>query len=78
MDHPLDIHTQYVFMYSLIHGLQAYLRTRFYVVRLAGGILVILFENNPKSNGLLIATLILLNVGVFPCIAATIGLINIM
>ncbi|EEA28692.1 conserved hypothetical protein [Talaromyces marneffei ATCC 18224] len=50
----------------------------FTLVRLAGGIVVILYENQPSSNGLLIATLILLNVGVFPCIAATIGLINLI
>ncbi|PCG93919.1 Hypothetical protein PENO1_060730 [Penicillium occitanis (nom. inval.)] len=50
----------------------------FTLVRLAGGIVVIIYENQPSSNGLLVATLILLNVGVFPCIAATIGLINII
>lgn len=48
------------------------------LVRLAGGVVVILYENQRSSNGLLIATLILLNVGVFPCIAATIGLLNTM
>ncbi|EED22791.1 conserved hypothetical protein [Talaromyces stipitatus ATCC 10500] len=50
----------------------------FTLVRLVGGIVVILYENDPSSTGLLIATLILLNIGVFPCIAATIGLINII
>lgn len=49
-----------------------------WLVRIAGGIVVILHENQPSSSGLLIAALILLNVGVFPCIAATIGLVNIM
>lgn len=62
------------------HDIQLYILTRCFSwsVRLAGGIVVILYENQPSSNGLLIATLILLNVGVFPCIAATIGLINVM
>ncbi|RAO69571.1 uncharacterized protein BHQ10_005583 [Talaromyces amestolkiae] len=50
----------------------------FTLVRIAGGIVVILHENQPSSSGLLIAALILLNVGVFPCIAATIGLVNII
>lgn len=47
-------------------------------VRLTGGIVNILYENQPSNIGLLVAAFALLNVGVFPCITATIGLINIM
>ncbi|KAH8705236.1 hypothetical protein BGW36DRAFT_421802 [Talaromyces proteolyticus] len=55
-----------------------YVLTLFTLVRLAGGIVVILYENNSSSTGLAIASVILLNAGVFPCIAATIGFIKIM
>lgn len=47
-------------------------------VRLAGGIVVILLENNPSSTGLIIATYILLGVGVIPLIISSLGLVRIM
>jgi hypothetical protein len=47
-------------------------------VRLAGGIVVILLETNPSSTGLIIATYILLGVGVIPLIISSLGLVRIM
>jgi hypothetical protein len=52
--------------------------TVFGLVRFAGGIVVILYQNDQSSIGLLIASLILLNAGVFPIIASSSGLILIM
>ncbi|KAE8371314.1 hypothetical protein BDV26DRAFT_302836 [Aspergillus bertholletiae] len=49
----------------------------FSIIRLVAGILVILFEKNP-STGLMIASVILLNTGVFPLVAATLGFIRII
>lgn len=39
---------------------------------------MILHENKPRGVGLIVASLILLNAGVFPLIAATIGFIRIV
>jgi hypothetical protein len=47
-------------------------------VRLAGGIVVILLENNPSSTGLVIATYVLLGVGVVPLIISSLGLVRKM
>lgn len=48
------------------------------LVRIACGIVVIMYEDNPRSTGLTVAAIILLNAGVFPIIAVTVGLIRIM
>lgn len=48
-----------------------------FLVRFAGGIITILLNNNP-SVGLIIATLILLGVGVIPLIISMLGFIRIM
>jgi hypothetical protein len=48
------------------------------LVRVACAIVTILYENTPTSVGLYIAALILLNAGLLPLIAATIGLLRIM
>ncbi|KAL1965849.1 hypothetical protein VTN77DRAFT_5170 [Rasamsonia byssochlamydoides] len=50
----------------------------FSLVRVVGGIIVILYENQPENISLTVAAIVLLNAGVFPCIAATIGLIWII
>ena len=47
-------------------------------VRLAGGIVTILFEKDTSSVGLIIATLILLGIGVIPLIVSTLGMIRKM
>ena len=46
-------------------------------VGIAAGILVIISEQT-SSIGVMVASIILLNAGVFPLIAATLGLIRIM
>ncbi|KMP01725.1 hypothetical protein DIZ76_010951 [Coccidioides immitis] len=50
----------------------------FTIIRIACGVVVIIYENNQNNDGLLAASTILLNAGVFPLIAATIGLIRII
>jgi hypothetical protein len=50
----------------------------FCLVRIAGGVVTILLENDPSSVGLIMADVILLGVGVIPLMASTIGLIRIM
>ncbi|KAH8887209.1 hypothetical protein GQ53DRAFT_827381 [Thozetella sp. PMI_491] len=45
-------------------------------IRIAGGVVVILLQSNPDSLGLIIAALVLLNVGVVPLIISTLGLIR--
>ncbi|OKL57960.1 hypothetical protein UA08_06663 [Talaromyces atroroseus] len=70
-----------VFFRRAIRGLPRYqwiVLMVFTIIRLAGGIVVILYENQSSSIGLLVAASIMLNVGVFPCIAATIGFLNII
>lgn len=47
-------------------------------VRIACGIVVVLLQNKPSNVGLIIPSLILLNAGVFPLIAATVGFMRIM
>lgn len=47
-------------------------------VRLAGGPIIIALEKNPDNLGLIIAAVILLNVGVIPLIVADLGLTRIM
>lgn len=49
----------------------------FEIVRLAGGPVLIAFEQNP-SIGLYVAAIILLNVGVVPLIIATLGYVRIV
>jgi hypothetical protein len=46
-------------------------------VRIVTGILVIIAKQTPRI-GVMVASTILLNAGVFPSIAATLGLIRIM
>ena len=48
-----------------------------YPVRIGAGMVVIISEQKP-STGVMIAATILLNAGVFPLIAATMGYIRIM
>ncbi|OJJ50108.1 hypothetical protein ASPZODRAFT_1104533 [Penicilliopsis zonata CBS 506.65] len=55
-----------------------YILSIFCMIRVACGIVVLLYENKPTSTGLLVASIILLNAGVFPLIGATIGLIRII
>ncbi|GIK06695.1 hypothetical protein Aspvir_002345 [Aspergillus viridinutans] len=50
----------------------------FCLIRVACAIVTILYENTPTSVGLYIAALILLNAGLLPLIAATIGLLRII
>lgn len=45
------------------------------IVRIACGVVVILFENNRLDIGRNVAAIVLSNAGFFPLIAATIGLI---
>ncbi|PWY92221.1 hypothetical protein BO70DRAFT_348638 [Aspergillus heteromorphus CBS 117.55] len=49
----------------------------FSTIRLASAILVILYERTP-STGLMVASIILLNTGVFPLVAATMGFLRII
>ncbi|KAJ5688730.1 hypothetical protein N7462_003122 [Penicillium macrosclerotiorum] len=46
-------------------------------IRIAAGIVVIVYEQVPRT-GLMVSSLILLNAGVFPLIAATLGFIRII
>ncbi|RHZ59261.1 uncharacterized protein CDV56_106529 [Aspergillus thermomutatus] len=55
-----------------------YILQVFCLIRVACAIIVILYENSPTSVGLYIAALILLNAGLLPLIAATIGLLRII
>lgn len=48
------------------------------IVRFVGGILVILQASKPTDIGLIIASIILLNVGVIPLMVSTLGLIRLM
>ena len=47
-------------------------------MRLAGGPVIIALQKNPESIGLIIAAIILLNVGVIPLIVADLGLTRAM
>jgi hypothetical protein len=48
------------------------------LVRVASGVVTILYERKPADVGILIAAIILLGVGVMPLIAVTIGMLRIM
>lgn len=48
------------------------------IMRLAGGPIIIAVENYPSSVGLIIAALILLNVGTIPLIVVNLGLLRII
>jgi len=48
------------------------------IVRLAGGPVVLALENDTTSLGLIIAALILLNVGLIPLLVTTFGIIRLM
>lgn len=50
----------------------------FCLIRVACGIVTIVYENNPTNVGLYIAALILLTAGLLPLIAATLGLLRII
>ncbi|UNI20250.1 hypothetical protein JDV02_006353 [Purpureocillium takamizusanense] len=50
----------------------------FSLMRLAGGPVIIALEKNPESLGLIIAAIILLNVGVIPLIVADLGLTRVI
>lgn len=47
-------------------------------VRIASGIVVILYGNDPRSIGLAIAALILLNAGLFPLVNSTVGFLRLV
>ncbi|KAL4785949.1 hypothetical protein BJX76DRAFT_346557 [Aspergillus varians] len=51
--------------------------TFFSLIRITAGILVIVWEKHPKT-GTMVASIIFLNAGVFPLIAATLGFIRII
>lgn len=70
-----------LFVFSLSKTLKARFAvhaTNIRLVRLAGGIVLILWSFHPNNVGLIIATLALLGAGVFPLIVATLGLLRIM
>jgi hypothetical protein len=48
------------------------------IVRLAGGPVVLVVQSNVTNEGLAIAALILLNVGLVPLLVTTLGLIRLM
>jgi hypothetical protein len=48
------------------------------LARLAGGILTILRQSDPTSLGLIIATTVLLNVGLIPLMISMVGFIRLM
>ncbi|KAE9364262.1 hypothetical protein N431DRAFT_104402 [Stipitochalara longipes BDJ] len=50
----------------------------FSMMRLAGGPVVLALQNNDTSIGLVIAALILLNVGLIPLLVTTLGIIRLM
>lgn len=52
--------------------------TIFCAVRIAGGIILIVFENNPNNIGLTIVALIFQGTGVIPLIVSTLGMLRIM
>ncbi|KAF4445791.1 hypothetical protein F53441_10540 [Fusarium austroafricanum] len=62
------------------HGLRlaSYPLVTFSAIRLAGGILAILRQSNPTSIGLIIATTVLLNVGVIPLMISMLGFIRLI
>jgi hypothetical protein len=47
-------------------------------VRLTGGILTIIRESDPRNIGLIIATTVLLNIGLIPLLLSAVGFIRIM
>lgn len=47
-------------------------------VRLVGGIITIVLESNPSNVGLIIATTVLLNVGIIPLLLSLIGIVRIV
>lgn len=47
-------------------------------MRLVGGAIVIALESHPSNIGLIVAALVLLNVGVIPLIVSNQGLLRIM
>lgn len=47
-------------------------------VRIVCGVVVIVHEKKPRDAGLIAASLILLNAGLFPLIGATIGFLRIV
>lgn len=70
----------YVFLLSSRRGQKKKKKAnkRSKLVRLAGGIVTIIAEKQIESQGLWIAALILLNVGVVPLIVADLGLTRLM
>lgn len=47
-------------------------------VRLVGGIITIVLESNRSNIGLIIATTVLLNVGIIPLLLSLIGIVRIV
>ncbi|KAH7258935.1 uncharacterized protein BKA55DRAFT_638588 [Fusarium redolens] len=62
------------------HGLRlaSYPLVTFSLARLAGGILTILRQSDPTSLGLIIATTVLLNVGLIPLMISMVGFIRLI
>ncbi|KAF5723456.1 hypothetical protein FMUND_1780 [Fusarium mundagurra] len=62
------------------HGLRlaSYPLVTFSLARLAGGILTILRQSDPTSIGLIIATTVLLNVGLIPLMISLVGFIRLI
>ncbi|KAF4444207.1 hypothetical protein FACUT_788 [Fusarium acutatum] len=62
------------------HGLRlaSYPLVTFSLARLAGGILTILRQSDPTSIGLIIATTVLLNVGLIPLMISMVGFIRLI
>ncbi|KLP05063.1 Uncharacterized protein LW94_14140 [Fusarium fujikuroi] len=62
------------------HGLRlaSYPLVTFSLARFAGGILTILRQSNPTSIGLIIATTVLLNVGLIPLMISMVGFIRLI
>ncbi|OGM47972.1 hypothetical protein ABOM_002742 [Aspergillus bombycis] len=75
---PATIIAAYLAYYRHQRPRMAWLILLFFsIIRLVAGVLVILFEHKP-TTGLMIASVILLNTGVFPLVAATLGFIRII
>lgn len=62
----------------LSRSIAALLQLTIRAVRIAGGIVLILFVNNEASVSYTIAALVLQGTGVFPLILCTIGLLRLM
>ncbi|KAJ5751094.1 hypothetical protein N7533_008122 [Penicillium manginii] len=75
---PVTVLAVYLAFYRHNRPRMAWLILMFFsIIRITGGILVILWGQIPQT-GLMVAAIIFLNTGVFPLIAATLGLIRLI